>query len=570
MPRRGEIENFAILFIVALILVADLFFRPGRPVTFDGPTHITNIAQFAAGLQTGGFPVAWADHFTALGSPVPIVTQQLTSYLGALFYFVTHDLIQSYNWVVFVGALSSSWLMYIFLREWAKPWAALMGAILFSLAPYRIINIYIRGALPEFFVSTWIILTALGLVWWKKGRQKESLLAIVFGVAGIFLTHPMMIIPTSILLAPLTIWAIWPLSTVLKRLNALLPLAFAALLGVGISGYYIFPLFLEVKYFYYGQSTSHFNEGQYLGVRNILQPMWHYFTMIDIGPRGQYFHLGAIEVLTILFAIVFLIWQFWQKKKLQMNSLLATVLMSFVFIFLMVPASDFLYRHVSFFNNVQHPWRMFTGFIFLPPFIFTLILSEIKIPTRFYILIGAICISLIGLARFPQLYGKNSLSYNNQYYWAPSVNLHGNNLNTIWSGNEKDYVDAVLPARIVEGEGKIELSEEKNGFRQFQVEAKTPLRIVNSLFYFPGWRVYADGQKTPIEFQDMNYRGLITYRVPEGTETVTLKFEDTAIRFVGKLVSGASLVVFVFWVTLGHKFLGRAMSFDKARPAKKR
>ena len=62
---------------------------------------------------------------------------------------------------------------------------------------------------------------------------------------------------------------------------------------------------------------------------------------------------------------------------------------------------------------------------------------------------------------------------------------------------------------------------------RYKVTATSEIRMVDYTFYFPGWKVLVDAKEVPIEFQDMNYRGVITYNVPSGNHEVVVKFTDT-------------------------------------------
>lgn len=89
-----------------------------------------------------------------------------------------------------------------------------------------------------------------------------------------------------------------------------------------------------------------------------------------------------------------------------------------------------------------------------------------------------------------------------------------------------------------------------NSFRRYEINAHTPTRLIDYTFFFPGWKVYSNGTEVPIEFQDIAYRGVITYRIPPGQQTIELKFIHTRTRKFGYLVSAgsATLTLCAFFV----------------------
>ena len=123
-------------------------------------------------------------------------------------------------------------------------------------------------------------------------------------------------------------------------------------------------------------------------------------------------------------------------------------------------------------------------------------------------------------------------------------------MNTIWIGKTEDYPTRTTQGKIIEGKGQITSEVIKNSERQYSVDASTSVKMLDYTFYFPGWTVYIDGQKTTIEFQDPKYRGIITYNVPSGKHTILVKFEDTKIRLLGKVLtlifSGVFILLFIF------------------------
>ena len=161
---------------------------------------------------------------------------------------------------------------------------------------------------------------------------------------------------------------------------------------------------------------------------------------------------------------------------------------------------------------------------------------------------------LIAFIRFPQLYGKNYTLYDQSHYNFIPINLHSTEMNTIWTGEADDYPIKESKGEIIEGDGKILQRTEKNSWRKYTVKANTDIRMVDNTFYFPGWKVYIDGKNTEIEFQDMNYRGIITYRVPKGEHNIYLKFAETKIRKFGNILSILSLIFFLLVYIFRRKF----------------
>ena len=73
---------------------------------------------------------------------------------------------------------------------------------------------------------------------------------------------------------------------------------------------------------------------------------------------------------------------------------------------------------------------------------------------------------------------------------------------------------------------------------------------MDNTVYFPGWQVEVDGNKAPIQFQDPNYRGLITFNVPKGMHNIEVIFGESPVRVVSNYLSLLGLVAVVILFAL--------------------
>jgi hypothetical protein len=547
--RQKDLLVIIFLFIISFLLVGDLFLSRGQPATFDGPTHLANIAQFHKSIAGGGIRVTWTDGFANYGMPLGLIAQQTTSYLGAFINLVVKNVVFSFNLTFFIGTFLSAVFFYLFLRLYFSPESAFLGAFVFNFAPYRIINIYIRGALPEYFSSLFLPLILIGIYFIFHQKAKKGFLILSLAIAGLVLSHPMMFVVNAFIFIP---YIIFNLIKDKYPIYSLVITGAAMLVGLGIAGYYMAPLSYELKYFYYGQGSNHFVPGQSMTVANFISPAWHYFYKGDIFTRGHFIKSGLIESLLIVIGLVIVVRGIiYKQKKKNLDILSVFVLSAVIIVFLMTPWLVFLYKKISLLGNTQHQWRMFSSFIFIPPFVAAYLCERINKKTLFLIII-----LIISIARFPQLYGKNYTYYPDRSYYFTLENLHGNILNTIWTGPARDYPVKNRKGEIIEGRGRIEKETAGSSWRVYEIDAESDVRMVDYTFYFPGWWVYVDKKEVPIQFQDPSFRGVITYNVNKGKHQVEVKFTDTKIRLVGYMITlmalAAQLGLYFFISKLSH------------------
>lgn len=545
---QNELIYGLLIFIISFLLTSDLFLRDGQPATFDGPTHITTMAQFYTGLSQGQFPVTWADGFANYGMPIPLIAQQTTNYIGAIINFITQNVVLSHNLVYLIGAFFSSLFFYFFLRIYFKPENAFLGSFLFNFSAYRIINIYIRGAQPEFFAPVFIPLTLIGIYLINKNRIRSGLVLLIFSTAMIILSHPFMFIVSLLLTIPYAGYMYYKKK---NRIKLFMLTLLGVGLGVGITAGYMLPLFGEIKYFYYGRSVSHLVPDQYLTLTNFFNQTWYYYFRNDVFVRGNFIQVGLLETLITIVGIITGVVTIYKQSFKKNSLLLFASFLSLLFIFIMSPFSSFLYENVKLLNGIQFPWRFLGVFIFIPPILICALISKSKHQHLLIIII----ILIIAFFRFPQIYGKNFTYHPQNSYFFTKDNLHGTVLNTVWTGNTNEYPTKKLKYEIIEGQGQLNEIIIKNGVREYQITAKSNVKMADYTFYFPGWKVYIDGKQIPIQFQDPKYRGVITYEIPQGEHHINLQFEPTKIRIVGYIISILSIILVLIFIYVIQKIL---------------
>lgn len=539
--RAQDFISYVLLFIVSAFLVFDLFSSDGLSATFDGRMHATMIAQFTDAFRDGEVRVTWSDGFGNYGMPMALINHQIIGYGGGLINLFFDNVVLSTNILLLLGAFFSAVLFYTFLRIYFTTQSSFLGAFFFSFSSYRIFNLYVRGAYPEFLASIFLPLVLIGLHSFIVNKNRFALILIAISIAGIILTHPFTLIIYSFIFIP---YLIYLLHSVTGKVKPLFLVAMSFGIGVMLSGYYFIPLLLETKYFYYGQTSNHLILDQFLSFQNYFNERWFYFFNDNPFVRGNYLNFGFIESIILLLGVGVVLYHTYIKKLKNIGIVVFALVSGGFLVFFTTSLSEILYNVVPTLSNIQYPWRMLSGLIFISPIIlaFTvdLLSKNLKVVV---ILLILFCVAFL---RFPQLYGKNFTKYPEDYYYKTDDNVAAVVLNPIWTGVSEDYPVRSEQAAIIEGEGRITEESIKNSSRRYSVESNESLRLVDYTFYFPGWNVLIDETATEIEYQDPAFRGVITYRVPPGKHVVDVLFTDTKIRLLGLLVSGGGVVLLTF------------------------
>ena len=94
---------------------------------------------------------------------------------------------------------------------------------------------------------------------------------------------------------------------------------------------------------------------------------------------------------------------------------------------------------------------------------------------------------------------------------------------------------------VISGRVSIKTIQRTNTSHTYEVKALERSRILENTLYFPGWNVFVDDKKFPVEFQDPRYRGLMTFYVDKGEHQINIIFKETKLRAFADTVSVVSL-----------------------------
>ena len=457
--------------------------------------------------------------------------------------FITHNAIVSWKIVALIATVLSNLILYKFLRIYFKQIPSTVAIFLYNISPYRILNLYVREALPEFFASVFFPLVLFALYYLIKEKKRWAIILLAISFTGLALSHPMMMVVASFIIFP---YLLFLLKDEKEKIKKLFLTGVSMGWGLLMAAYYLIPLNIEIKYFYYG-SGNHLTQGQTLHLKNFIDPNWYYYFDRDVLNRGHFVTPGLFEVIILVIGILYLVRRIMIAKKWKVDMLDIAVFVGVTSLFLTTDYALIFYEKINILSNIQFPWRMLSLFIFVPPIIIAYILN--KFENNKLKIAALTLIVAFAFLRFPQLYSKNNTDHPLSQYLFTKINLHSTNMNTIWTGITDDYPVKRQKGEIIEGQGKIVSRELSNSWRKYAVNAITDIRMADYTFYFPGWKVWVDSKPVDIQFQDPNYRGIITYNVPKGRHNIYLKFTDTKVRVLGNLVSAlsiAGLIIFFF------------------------
>lgn len=321
--------KIALIFLTlfSVWITRDLF-RPDFFQSHDALYHVVRLDQFHKSFISGQIPVRWApDLLNGLGYPLFIVNYHLPYYLAEAFHLLGLSLFAAIKAVFIVSltasALTGFWLFY----SWTKnPPAATLGAVFYILAPYRLANIFERGALGETLAYAFVPLVFLGL---DRIKHNRSLKLFAFALAGLTLSHTVV----AITFAPVF------LVYVLYTKPHLASLIKGSVLAFGLSGFQLSPVLFERQFMRFDANLLTAYRDHFKSIYQLLRIP---YPGVNIGTRFQV----SLTHLLILVLALFRIKKFW-----------FWITTSILAIFLITPLSQFLWDNLPGLPMVLYPWR---------------------------------------------------------------------------------------------------------------------------------------------------------------------------------------------------------------------
>lgn len=499
--------------LFSIILPVISWLQPGLPVLHDGQDHVARIANFYVSLTEGVLIPRWAGNLNwGYGTPILMFLYPLPSYVASGIHALGFSLVDSTKLVFILAYLASSIAMYIWMKAAFGEKAAIIGALLYSFAPYRFVDLHIRGAIGEHvaFIFPPLILYFL---------FKKNWIAFSFSLAALILSH------NAVALMFLPVIFLYALH--LKSFFTFRFLLFT-FFGFALSAFFWVPALLEGKFTLRYIVTS----GEAL--TRFVPWQWFFFSLWNYGGGEQFTKaLGLPQWIGIITAIVIL------KKDKKIRMLIVGLFVILVLsLFMMTSWSSYIWSQSSILQNFQFPWRFLSLSVFLVAVIGGISIPRLIKNRLFFI---SYCLFLIlctvGMWK-PKGYQVRHESFYTGIYASTTDTGESS---PIWSTRFMEHTPA-NPLEVVDGEATITPHKRTSVLHEYTLDVKKPTLMLENTLYFPGWKIYVDGVPTGIQFQNQDYRGLMLFHVNEENKHVRVIFEDTKTRNISNMVSLVAIV----------------------------
>ena len=478
-------------------------------------------------------------------------------YVGAVLHRVGIQYIDTVKLLFIAGYILSAITMFILVSELTTKWSGFVASVLYTYIPYKAVEVYVRGALSEFWAQIFFPLILWSIYKLIKTGKNSYLLLMGVSIALLATTHSLM----TMIFAPIAIlWALYwlykqslPLRGEEKWKN-MFKVFWSGLLGFGLSAFFLLPVLFEKKFAHVDSVLSGYFDyrAHFVSLHKLfLSREWGYGSS---GFPNELLNLslGTIQWVVGIGAGILAALNI-KKEKNKSIVAIGLLFLSLTSVFMIHMRSSFIWAKLPFLWYMQFPWRFLAVSIFL-----LCLLSGffIYFSGKFKYIVGGLLIVSSIILNIGFFVPKDWL------YITDKEKFSGVSWQKQMTISIFDYLPiyATLPPineasekpEIMDGNAIFINYKKGSNFQYGSVKVIEDSVIRLPLFDFPGMQVKVDGKK--IEHYNNDCRGqefcygLITFKLPIGEYKIDIKLTNTPIRTIGNILTLLSITIFIVLV----------------------
>lgn len=446
---------------------------------------------------------------------------------------------------VIVSALG----MFLLAKSIWGNFGGVLASIFYIYAPYRAVNIYVRGAMGE----AWGMAILPFIFWSTKGvieGKKYSKLWLALSIASLFTSHNI----TALIFIPFYI--VWILYLIFENkikdthlFGKIKNLMLSVMWGLLMSAFFTLPAYFEQKYVHIATLLmGYFNYlAHYVGLRQMLFSTHFGYGSSELGPNDDIFLSPGI--LHWLFPLILIGLGFVFKQSKKIKILIIFVLLGWISLFMMHPRSVFIWKMIPLFSFVQFPWRFLTIatlFFSLSMGFVGMLLAKNKLKIFVFALLS-LSVIFVNINYFKPDFTldiKDSDKFSNES-WQKQLTISIFDYLPIYAKFPPVEKAPEIPL-IIEGIAEVVSGNKGTDWQNWEIKAELDSILRFPVYYFPNWMAYINGEKSEISYD--NELGLITLNLKPGNNWVNLKLENTPLRVISNFISVISILLIPFYL----------------------
>ncbi|GIV83830.1 MAG: hypothetical protein KatS3mg052_0837 [Candidatus Roseilinea sp.] len=603
MPRLLPLTALA---LICALASANLWLGPGIINTRaggDSPFLLIRTYELAENLRAGVLPARWMSHSAfGLGYPFFNFYAALPYYLAAGLNVLGLDLLSAIKLTQTLGMFAAAGAIALLANDLQHgstqqksaariqmqgaaynarhrqslpiaPWGAMLTGAAYTLTPFHLANVYVRGdSLSEFWAFVWY-----PLILWSAGRlihhtchhaagsaALPAFIGLSLASAALIVTHNV----SALIFAPFAVLYALAMATHCARgtpnalgtfLRSTAWLTGAAVFALAMSAWFWLPALGEAANVQLGnQTTGYFYFANHFRAENLVQPSLAFD--YTVGENLNVFAMGAMQ--TIQIAAGGLVWWWHHRRAGRPHFALALTGALFALAtFMITPFSAFIWERAPLLPLAQFPWR----FLSVQAAFGALLIGGCGLPAigrRTALIASVLAVAALAWASLAHLPGAR-LNVRAEDVTPHTIQLYEWYTGNIGTTIRHEYLPATAQPTPRTGPGILGLPRAAllaqddaapdavsstpvftSPARQvWQIAARQALTIALPILHWPGWRAWLDG--APTNAWPHPGSGWLTLAVPTGAHRVELRWEGTALTRAGEWASLGAVIVLI-------------------------
>ncbi len=506
-----------VLVWLGLLLLCLPIIRPflsrGYFPTQDGEWAVVRLAEMHRELKDGQFPPRWAGYLNhGYGYPLFLFTYPFPYYLAEFFHLTGFSLISAIKAIFILSVIGSAVCMYFLGRKLWGEGGAWLSVATYLYAPYRMTNLFVRGAIGESLAFVFYPLLLFLIYAFKDRVSWRLILATSLGVAAFLLTHN----ASVILFAPvliLWIWFVWKDLDRSKRWNFGLSLG----LGLLISAHFWLPAIVEKKFIALSATPLADKLSNFVLFQELFLSPWQFSTRPPL-------LLGFIlTILGIVGGIILV-----RQREQKFNRIRWILVGITLFSFLMLFSISHLLWQLPLLGEIDFPWRMLS----VVSFLLALLSGAMALKIKSKLLLIFLILVAVGL-NLQYIQTQPMFQKSDEYYATnDATTTSADELMPVWVRKKP----ANRPEKTFIGftNSQVTVNKDTAVTKDLTITTRGESLVFNQV-YFPGWTAFVDDQV--VELNKMEHTGLMSIQVPSGAHTVRFNFTRTPTRIIADILS---------------------------------
>ncbi len=552
--------------LIVVILVSRANLTPYTTFGHSAGLDATRLFELDRGVRAGDLYPRWSsDMYFGYGSALLSLYAPLAYFVAEVFHLIGISMTWAIKLSYLMATLLAAGGMFLLGRHeyetltdnsppYQRSIAGIVAATCYILAPYFLVDLYVRAAVAELYgfgLIPWVIYFLAAS---QDGEDRRCLGAAAIAYGLLCFSHNI----SALLYSPAILG--WILIRYPRKAWAKGGIVLAT--GLAIGAFFWLPALVLKNAV---QSEVHLTTGyfsfdrHFIAFGDLFIPRWGY------QPPG-----GDIDIMSLQLGLAhwaLIIFGLAGTVLLRKRRIAPYLLMVLVSICFTQPFTRFAWQFIPLLKFVQFPWRFLMIATFASSILVAFVCAAAK--NRFGKWAFASCAALFLTASIVQYlpYAKAKYLFLNtkplSYQEVAPEDLADAMQNPEWVSFEQfmkvgnvlqagitgmasdDFLPVAVSAkpqkpaekalRIIEGSGKISDVSLKFNECAASVEAETPLTIVYETFYFPGWKARLNNKSHPTYVKAND--GTILLRLPPGKHDLKIYYGNDPIHTVADIIS---------------------------------